>query len=73
VRRILSFVLETGNFGHNRDMSYQKKYPYVIRKAISLWRHTWDVVRQLIVFPLDAMRSWGVMIKEGFSAVKKGK
>jgi hypothetical protein len=54
-------------------MSYLKKYPYVIRKAISLWRHTWDVVRQLFVFPLDSVRTWGVMIKEGFSAVKKGK
>ena len=40
VRRILGFVMETGNFGHNRDMSYYNRYPYLIRKAISLWRHT---------------------------------
>ncbi len=73
VRRILSFVLETGNFGHNRDVSYQRRYPYVIRKAISLWRHTWDVLRQLFIFPLDAMRAWGAMIKEGVGAVRKGK
>lgn len=73
VRRILSFVLETGNFGHNRDVSYQRRYPYVIRKAISLWRHTWDGLRQFFVFPLDALCAWGVMIKEGFSAVGKGK
>lgn len=72
-RRILAFVFETGNFGHNRDVSYQRRYPYVIRKAISLWRHTWDVLRQLFVFPMDALRVWGVMIKEGFSAVGKGK
>lgn len=58
-RRILAFVLETGNFGHNKDMSYMKKYPYVIRKAISLWRHTWDFLRQFFVFPLDSMRAWG--------------
>jgi len=39
VRRILlGFVMETGSFGHNRDMSYYNRYPYLIRKAISLWR-----------------------------------
>ena len=73
VRRILAFVFETGNFGHNRDVSYLRRHPYVIRKAISLWRHTWDGLRQVLVFPLDALRAWGVMIKEGFSAVGKGK
>lgn len=73
VRRVLSFVLETGNFGHNRDISYQKRFPYLIRKAISLWRHTWDVLRQLFIFPLDAMRAWGAMIKEGVGAVRKGR
>lgn len=72
-RRILAFVLETGNFGHNKDVSYMKKYPYVIRKAISLWRHTWDFLRQFFVFPLDSTRAWRTMIKEGFGAVAKGK
>ena len=69
--RILAFVLETGNFGHNRDVSYIKRYPYVIRKAISLWRHTWDFLRWLLIFPLDGMRAWGVIIKEGFAAVRR--
>lgn len=27
--KVIEFVLETGNFGHNRDYSYYKKYPYV--------------------------------------------
>lgn len=73
VRRILGFVMETGNFGHNRDMSYYNRYPYLIRKAISLWRHTWDFLRQLMIFPLDALRAWGAMIKEGVGAVRKGR
>lgn len=72
-RRILSFVLEAGNFGHNRDMSYQKRYPYLLRKSISLWRHTRDGLGRLFVFPKDALRSWGVMIKEGVATVRKGK
>lgn len=73
VRRILAFVFETGNFGHNRDYSYVKKTPYLIRKAISLWCHSWDYLRQLLVFPLDALHGWSVMIKEGVAAVRKGK
>lgn len=32
-RRFLAFVvLETGNFGHNWNMSYQRRYPYVRRR-----------------------------------------
>ena len=73
VRRILGFVMETGNYGHNRDMSYYNRYPYLIRKAISLWRHTWDFLRQLMIFPLDALRVWALMIKEGVEAVRKGR
>ena len=70
---ILSFVLETGNFGHNRDMSYQKNSPYVFRKAISLWRHTWDGVRHFFVFPDIAVQEWWRMMKEGIKRVAKGK
>ena len=70
--RILSFVLETGNFGHNRDVSYFSK-PYLVRKAISLWRHTLDGFRRLLIFPLDSMRAWRAMLVEGVEAVRKGK
>lgn len=58
-------MLETGNFGHNRDASYQKSFPYLIRTVISLCRHTWDVLRQMLIFPLDALRAWRATIVEG--------
>ena len=32
LRRILAFVLETGNFGHNRNMSYQRRHPNARRR-----------------------------------------
>ena len=32
LRRILAFVFETGNFGHNRDVSYQRRYPNARRR-----------------------------------------
>ena len=32
VRRILAFVFETGNIGHNRDVSYQRRHPKARRR-----------------------------------------
>lgn len=54
--KIMAFVLETGNFGHNRDYSYRKKYPYLVFKAISLWKHIKDFGRYFVIFPLDAIK-----------------
>ena len=70
-RRITEMIIETGNFGHNRDVSYYVKYPYVIKKFISFWRHTWDSVRQFLIFPLDSTRVWGNMISEGVLELQK--
>lgn len=71
--KVIEFVLETGNFGHNRDYSYYKKYPYVVFKAISLWKHHQDFGRYFVIFPLDAMKvTWQRMIL-GFSVALRGK
>ena len=59
--RIIDLILEMGNFGQNRDLSYQKHYSFLKRKIISLWRLTWDNVRQLLIFPLDPLRVWSNM------------
>lgn len=66
--RILSFIMETGNFGHNRDSSYFAR-PFLVRKSISLWRHTKDAVRCAFIFPLDAARVWMGMLRGGIKAV----
>ena len=72
--RILSFVLETGNFGHNRDKSYYEKYPVVVYKAISLWNNTRDSLRPLFIFPKDAYRVWVLRLQEGVvQVVEKGR
>lgn len=56
--RILKLILETGNFGQNRDLQYQQNHSFFVRKAISLWRLTWDSMRQLLIFPIDPIRVW---------------
>jgi hypothetical protein len=71
--RILGFVLETESFGANRDYSYQKKHSYIVYKAISFWRHTYDFFRYIVIFPLDAIKVYLRMVKVGICFVAKGK
>ena len=71
--RIVSFIFETGAFGHNRDYSYYTKYPYVVYKMISLWRHVKDLFRYFFIFPLDSMRRGWQMMVTGISVVAQGK
>ncbi len=54
--KILRFVMSVGNFGHNRDMSYYRKYPYVVRKVVSFGQRVGDVFRHVAIFPLDSFR-----------------
>ena len=71
--RVMEFVLETGNFGHNRDYSYRNKYPYIIYKAISFWKHLKDGSFFFSIFPLDSIKvTWRRMVV-GVSVILQGK
>lgn len=72
-KRIVLFVLETGNFGHNRDLSYYSKHKLFIQKAISFWRHNCDILKYLLMFPLDSAKVWSCMLTEGVKEIKKMK
>lgn len=52
--RIMEFVLESGNFGHNRDVSYRAKKSAAVVNCITLWRRICDFARFTLVFPVDA-------------------
>lgn len=70
--RICEFILEVGNFGHNRDTSYYGKYPFLIRKAISAsWRFK-DWLRHTRIFPMDSIRFLFGMTVTSFKAVSHG-
>ena len=71
-KKILSIFFETGNFGHNRDMSYYEKYPFVVNKAFSLWRNTWDCMRLFLIFPKNAIFVWFKRLFEGVKVAAKG-
>lgn len=68
---ICDFILEVGNMGHNRDMSYFDKYPYLIRKVCSLGRRCGDLIRHARIFPMDSLRFFQkIMINGLLSAVR---
>lgn len=71
--RILEFVFETGNFGHNRDYGYYDKYPYLVYKTISFWKHIKDGYRYFRIFPLDSLKVMARRMVVGFSVVLRGK
>lgn len=67
--RVVSLILKTGNFGHNRDYSYYEKYPYLIYKVISLWRHIIDTYRYFSIFPMDSIKVLGSKVRNGIGAI----
>lgn len=64
-RRLLSFIMKTGNMGHNRDTSYYARHSYVVSKLISLWRHFLDTVELFFIFPLDSVKILGRTVVNG--------
>lgn len=69
--KICKFILEVGNFGHNRDNSYFQKHSYFVQKSISAWRRVKDLCRHATIFPLSSVRFFfGIMHNGIFSAVR---
>lgn len=64
--KICEFVMEVGNFGHNRDTSYYGRYPFIVRKAISLGNRCADLYRHAKIFPLDSFKFFPFMMINGF-------
>lgn len=71
-KRINTFILEVGNFGHNRDTSYYSKYPFLIRKLYSFSRRFRDFAHHALIFPLDSVRFLFGMTISGLKVVAHG-
>lgn len=69
--KICSYVMDVGNFGHNRDMSYKSQSPFFKRMTISLKYRTSDFVKQVMVFPVDAVRAYWYIWGTGLKVVAK--
>ncbi len=70
--RLIDFVMEVGNMGHNRDMSYLCNKNFVVRKAISLKQRIGDMSRHARIFPLDSLKFfWGITVTGVKAVIKK--
>ena len=70
--RIMEFVMMSGNFGHNRDMSHFSKYPYLIRKCVSMGRRVGDLINHARIFPLDSLRFSFAIMNNGVRSAMRG-
>ncbi|WP_197018964.1 nucleotidyltransferase domain-containing protein [Xylanibacter brevis] len=70
--RIMEFILKSGNMGHNRDMSHFSKYPYLIRKCVSMGRRIGDLINHARIFPLDSLRFFPRIMWNGMRSAVRG-
>ena len=70
--RIMEFILKSGNMGHNRDMSHFSKYPYLIRKCVSMGRRIGDLINHARIFPLDSLRFFPRIMFNGLRSAMRG-
>ena len=63
--KILAFVIETGNFGHNRDMSYRQEENAISRKWKTFCHISADTIKQFSIFPVDSVKVWWRMMGIG--------
>ena len=70
--RIKAFIIMSGNFGHNRDMSYYDKYPYLLRKIYSMRMRIGDLINHASIFPLDSLRFFPSIMMNGVRAAVNG-
>lgn len=70
--RVCAFIMEVGNFGHNRDNSYYNKYPYLIQKIISLSVRIRDLFSHARIFPIDSLRFMPSIFFNGIRSAVNG-
>ena len=67
--RIIEFMLETGNFGHNRQLTHAKSR--VGGKILSAWHKMKDFVRHARLFPCDSVKFFFYFLENGIEVAKE--
>lgn len=71
--KVMSFVMETGNFGHNRDMSYVGRKQYIHQKIISFSTMMKYSTKRFLVFPKDSIIAFSRYASQNLKALFNGK
>ena len=61
-RRLCGVVLDTGNFGHNKDNSYRSRYPKIVGNCITFFRRLGEFVRLSTIFPGNALKFFVIYV-----------
>lgn len=69
--RILRFIIETGNMGHNRDKSYRREPCAPIRKIKTFYFITLDSIQHYFIFPADSIKVWWTAMMIGLKQIIK--
>lgn len=63
--KILHAMFDSGNMGHNRDVTYQKKYTPIKRKLVTFNVMIKNSFRRFFVFPCNSVNSLWMFTKRG--------
>jgi hypothetical protein len=61
---ICKIIIESGNFGHNKDVSYRVKNPIFFEKIITFWRRLGEFLRLSMIFPLDGPKFFCTYVRK---------
>ncbi len=70
-QKITQFIVGD-DFKNKNDLSYFLKYPYLIRKTISMKRRLGVLINHISIFPLDSFRYFPTIMFHGFRSAAKG-
>lgn len=62
---VLAYILESGNFGHNKDMSFRYEESAFKRKTQTFWFMTSNSIKHFDVFPLNSVKVWWNQMRIG--------
>ena len=71
--KVISIIFETGNFGHNRDMSFLNSNSAIERKTKRFWHITKDFIKQFKIFPIDSVKVWTKTMRTGLRVLVNSK
>ena len=70
--KIQNFIMKSGNFGHNEDGSYFTKYPFIVRKTISMYKRVGALLQHAQIFPMRTIVYLPHVISTGLWSAAKG-
>lgn len=71
-KKIQEFIISSGNFGHNSDVSYFVKYPFLIRKTVSMWHRVKAMLQHASIFPFQTVQYLPHVLYSGLWSAVRG-